>query len=135
MQKIVIDTNVWVYAFDKSNIYHIKAVKMLQNEDFELFITPKQISEFIAVVSKKNIEMIDILDFVNNDMLANSILVYPNSQSIKIFTELCQKYNPKGNRVFDIEIVSITYALGIKNIATFNTKDFENIKEINLINN
>jgi len=83
---------------------------------------------------KKNIEIIDILDFVYNDMLANSILVYPNSQSIKFFTELCQKYNPKGNRVFDIEIASITYALGIKNIATFNTKDFENITEINLIN-
>ena len=89
MQKIVIDTNVWVYAFDKSNIYHTKAVEILQNEDFELFITPKQISEFIAVLSKKNIEIIDILDFVYNDMLSNSILVYPNSQSIKFFTELC----------------------------------------------
>jgi predicted nucleic acid-binding protein len=133
MKKVIIDTNIWVYAFDSDNIYHQQAFHILQNTEYELYITPKQISEFIAVLSKKNVPYDDILGFVKNDMLENSILIYPNQNSISQFVEICGNYSPRGNRVFDMEIVSIAKSHGISEIATINIKDFENISDINIV--
>ena len=46
---------------------------------------------------------------------------------------MLQKYNPKGLKIHDFEIVSIVLANEINQIATFNIKDFESIEEISLI--
>ena len=46
---------------------------------------------------------------------------------------LIQKYLPKGNQVYDIEIASMMLANDIKRIATVNTKDFINVTEIEIV--
>jgi len=44
MSKILVDTNVFIYAFDESSQFHKKTVAILENEENELFTTTKNIS-------------------------------------------------------------------------------------------
>jgi len=44
-----------------------------------------------------------------------------------------ERYQPKGLKVHDFEIISIGLAAGIQQIATFNEKDFKAVKEISLL--
>ena len=63
----------------------------------------------------------------------NSKILFPSISSLAIFEKLIQQYQPKGNHVFDIEIVSIMLDNGINHIATFNQKDFVNLSEVQIL--
>lgn len=63
----------------------------------------------------------------------NVVILFPAEDSFSIFKTLIEKYRPKGNRIFDVEHVSVAIANKIDYIATFNIKDFEHIKEIKLL--
>ena len=60
-------------------------------------------------------------------------ILYPSQKSINLLKKLVAKYQPKGNHIYDIEIISIMLCNNIKNIATMNKKDFQNIEEINIV--
>jgi len=47
-----------------------------------------------------------------------------------IFLNLMTRYQPKGLKVHDFEIISIGLAHGVHEVATFNTKDFKSVNEI-----
>lgn len=68
-----------------------------------------------------------------NEIKNNVIILYPDENTLKIFEKLNEKYQPKGNRVYDVEIVSVLTTHGITKIATVNADDFKNISEIELI--
>ncbi len=133
MNNILIDSNIWIYAYDADSIFHSKSVSIIQNPDISLYISPKQISEFIAVLTKLNEPIGEIIDFLQSNIINNSTILFPDELSTKQFTDLCRKYNPHGNRVFDIEIVAIAISNQIQEIATFNVKDFKNIDEIQIL--
>jgi len=63
----------------------------------------------------------------------NVTILYPNNESLRTFEQLNEKYQPKGNRVYDVEIVSVLITNNISKIATVNTDDFKNISEIELM--
>jgi hypothetical protein len=46
---------------------------------------------------------------------------------------LIRNYDPRGNSVYDIEIVSVMLANGLRKDATANIDDFSNIDEIEVI--
>lgn len=71
--------------------------------------------------------MLVIEDFTN----AITIL-YPDAESFLLFKDLLQKYQPIGLQIHDYEILSIGLSNQITTIATFNEKDFNKVKEINL---
>jgi len=60
-------------------------------------------------------------------------IVYPTQESMAIFLDLMNRYQPKGLKVHDFEIISIGLANGLYEVATFNKKDFKPIKEISLL--
>ena len=62
----------------------------------------------------------------------NTQILYPDNQSLSVFEQLLQKYQPTGNRVYDIEIVSVAVVHQIPEIATVNIKDFSGISEIKI---
>jgi len=133
MIDIFIDTNILVYALDKQSVFYYKASGLLTNENNNLFITTKNISEYFCVCTKMNLNRDTIFNFYK-DFRKNCTLLFPNDISIKKFETLITKYNPKGNRIFDFEIISVMLASNIRKIATFNKTDFINISEIELIN-
>jgi len=134
MNKVLIDTNILIYGMDESSEFHKKSKEILTNNKFNLYITTKNISEYFAVCTKLKIDKKIVLGFYN-DIKENTITLYPNNKSIIKFEILFKKYFPVGNRVYDLEIVSVMLANNVKYLATFNTKDFENINEVTLVNN
>ena len=48
MNKIAVDTNVFIYTLDSSSPHHKKCENFLKDTDYELYITTKNISEYVA---------------------------------------------------------------------------------------
>ena len=117
---------------DKKSIYRQSAQSILLNPNHNLFITSKNISEFFAVTSKQKIDSKTSWNSYHEIKTVAKIL-FPNENSLSIFEKLIQQYQPKGNQVYDIEIVSIVLDNGINKVATFNKKDFINISEIQIL--
>ncbi len=130
---IVIDTNVLLYYFKDNTKYYKVSVSILENENLNLFITTKNISELFAVLTKQKISWANILLFFN-DIQKNCTILYPDKRSLNLFKNICTKYEPQGNKIFDMEIVSIMLSNGINTIATFNHKDFKEISELQIFN-
>jgi len=114
---------------DKGSPHHKKAATFLQKTTFNFFITTKVITEYFAVCSKLGIALAKSLTLYGS-VCQNARILFPDSNSLAVFENLLQKYQPKGNRVFDLEIVSVAVANQIPEIATVNVKDFAGITEI-----
>jgi len=132
MNKVGIDTNVFIYVLDKSSPHHKKCDNFLKDTENELFTTTKNISEFIAVCTKIGVER-EKMNGMYNEIKSNIKILYPTEKSLTAFEQLNEKYQPKGNRVYDVEIVSIFTSNNVTSIATLNIDDFKNITEIKLI--
>jgi predicted nucleic acid-binding protein len=126
MSKILLDKNVLIYAIDKGSKYFNKAQKLF-SEPFELYTTSKNISEFLAVVTRipKNPLPLNDALLIIEDFINVLTIFYPTKDSFSIFQNLIQKYKPTGLQIHDYEIVSIGLANQITTIATFNEKDFK----------
>ena len=131
--KLVIDTNILIYGINEESRYFEEIKRVIENPRYHMFVTSKQISEFICVLSK-----LGRYDAIGNELpliLNKFKVIFPDKRSIRIFQELINKYKPVGNRVFDIEIVSIMLSKKIKNLYSINERDFNDIEEIKLIEN
>lgn len=135
MNKILVDTNILVYAIDEDSKFYSKSQILLFDSNNDLYTTSKNLSEFLAVVTREPIAALPINDAVTlvEDFYDILKVLYPDELSFSIFKELLNRYKPTGLKIHDFEIASIGMANGIYQIATFNVKDFENIDEINLI--
>lgn len=103
----------------------------MRNESLQLFTSTKNLSEYFAVCTKLNIDSAKMFGFYG-DLQENLTFLYPDQTSLHTFELLLKKYSPKGNRVFDTEIVSVMLAHGITQIATFNVDDFKTISEVEI---
>ncbi len=130
--KIVLDTNVFLYALDDQNIYHSKSKAILYDHEYLKHTTTKNISEYFAVASKLNIEFDKAFAFYEQ-FCNNTIILFPTHKSLSVFETLMQKYQPRGNKIYDLEIISIALSHQVKYISTFNTKDFIIFSEIILL--
>jgi len=128
--KVVLDTNILIYALDSGSIHHDFAVKFIESHH-NCYITTKTVSEFVAVLSKMG--LYNVVENELGKITSAFTVITPNEKSLDIFKELILKYHPKGNRVYDFEIVSVMLAHGIKKIATINVDDFKDIKEIEIV--
>ncbi len=133
MNKIGVDTNIFIYTLDSSSPYHDECLNFLQDTDNELYTTTKNISEFIAVSTKLKIDR-DKMNGFYNEIKQNVTILYPNTKSLQTFEMLNEKYQPSGNRVFDLEIASVLITHDIGKLATKNIDDFKRIIEISLVN-
>ena len=135
-KRVLIDTNILIYAVDEDSIFHEKALKLLFNTKFDLYTTSKNISEFLVVLTRTDsikIDIIEVLKILNN-LVSNFSILYPGENSSQKLQELLKKYKPRGLKIHDFEIASIALVSGISQIATKNIDDFKKIKEISLIN-
>ncbi|MEM7656938.1 MAG: PIN domain-containing protein [Bacteroidota bacterium] len=132
MSKLLLDTNVLMYAMDGQSRYHASAVAILTDPTYEMAVSTKVVSEFFAVCSKLKIPLGDAQNFYR-EVKGNVEILFPDAASLCHFEELIQTYQPRGNRVFDLEIVSVAMANGISEIATANLSDFQEVTEIEVV--
>ena len=132
MSKILVDTNILVYGIDEDSAFFKRARKVLEQEKYQLVTTSKNLIEFLAVTTKisgYNLENDTALEIIE-EILQGIEIVYPTQESMAIFLDLMTRYQPKGLKVHDFEIISIGLAHGVHEVATFNTKDFKSVNEI-----
>ena len=135
MSKILVDTNILVYGIDEDSEFFERARKIIDQEKNQLVTTSKNLVEFLAVTTKTsgyNLDNSTALEIVE-EIIQGIEIIYPTQESIAIFLDLMNRYQPKGLKVHDIEIISIGLANGLHEVATFNAKDFKSIKEITLL--
>lgn len=132
MNKILVDTNIFIYALNKDSKYYKKSAQFLIDTNNLLFTTSKNISEFFAVTSKLKVDYSLAYQFYI-DIKENTTILFPNDSSLALFDMFIEKYKPIGNQVYDLEIASIMISNHIYRIATYNTKDFESVNEVLVI--
>lgn len=135
MNKILVDTNVLIYSIDEDSIFHTLSKKLIQNTNYSLYTTSKNLSEFLVVLTRGSEVSVSIEDALKTleNLIAVFTILYPSEASTNIFKELLSEYRPKGLKIHDFEIVSIGLQNGIKNVATINKDDFKGIKEIEVV--
>lgn len=104
-------------------------------EKYQLATTSKNLIEFLAVTTKSsgyNLNNNTTLEIVE-EIIQGLEIVYPTQESMAIFLDLMDRYQPTGLKVHDYEIISIGLANGLHEVASFNAKDFKSVKEISLI--
>ncbi len=133
MNKLLLDTNVLIYSIDEGSKYFNKAQSML-SERYELFTTSKNISEFLSVITRIPSNPLPLHDalLIVEDFTKIMTILYPNEESFIIFQKLLKNYKPTGLKIHDYEILSIGIANHVTTVATFNEKDFREVKEIQL---
>jgi predicted nucleic acid-binding protein len=132
--RLLVDTNILIYSIDADSRFNKKAVELIQNPDYELYTTSKNLSEFLVVLTRTEtikIDTVKALDILK-ELISNLKILYPSEDSYQKFVELLEKYSPRGLRIHDFEIISIALASGITQIATHNIDDFKSIKEISI---
>jgi predicted nucleic acid-binding protein len=132
MNSVLLDTNILIYALDRSSAFHKKSVQILKDSTLQLFITSKVVSEYFAVCSKLDMDSSVVFGFYS-ELRRNTIMIFPSSDSLGLFEKMLVKYKPKGNRFYDLEIASIVSAAGIDYLASLNMVDFKKINEIKLL--
>lgn len=129
------DTNILVYGIDEDSKFFSRSRNVLDNAEHQLITTSKNLIEFLTVVTRNSgyglktelgLEIVD-------DIIQGIQILYPSQDSFAIFLELMDRYKRTGLKVHDFEIISIGLAAGVDQVATFNEKDFKNVKEISLL--
>ena len=135
MNNVLFDTNLLLYAIDEDSKYFNTVQELLNDNSLKLYTNSKNISEFLSVVTripKTSISVEEAL-LIIEEFQSTFTILYPTEKSNLIFKDLLKKYSPHGLKIHDYEIVSIALSNKIKNIATFNQKDFSGIEEIELV--
>lgn len=127
-----IDTNVLVYALDRDSKFHRKSLTFLEQNFNDIVIPYKVLIELVVVLSKLNFDHNDILKEFKN-LYSNFLIIFPNQYTIFVFEELYRKYNPKGIKTHDLDIVATSISNNIFDLVTFNYQDFKKYREVNLI--
>lgn len=135
MNKILVDTNILIYSIDEDSKFHTISKKLVQNPNYNLYTTSKNLSEFLVVLTRALKVSVTVEEALNilEDLMVYFTILYPSEDSKKKLKELLLKYKPKGLKIHDFEIVSIGLQNGIKKVATKNKDDFKAINEIELI--
>jgi predicted nucleic acid-binding protein len=132
--RLLVDTNILVYAIDADSRFNKHAIELIQNPDYELYTTSKNLSEFLVVLTRTEtikIDTIKALDILK-ELISYLKVLYPSEESYQKFVDLLEKYKPSGLRIHDFEIISIALVSGITQIATQNIDDFKSIEEISI---
>jgi predicted nucleic acid-binding protein len=136
LNKIFVDTNIFVYLFTDININKKNKCKKLieniiKNKNIELTISIQTIIEFINVTYKKiktnsygNIQAIYFFE-------KNFTILYYNTNTIIEAIKIELKYNIY---FFDALIIATMLENNITTIYSENEKDFKKIKELKVIN-
>ncbi len=130
MSKLLIDTNILVYSIDEESKFFKRAQSILLDRSNDLYTTSKNLSEFLVVITRIPEKALSIPIALNvlREFMSFITILYSTQSSFAIFQELLEKNKPTGLKIHDYEIASIAITHQINKIATFNEKDFKEIK-------
>jgi predicted nucleic acid-binding protein len=138
---LLIDTNILIYHtfedFDK-NKHHdtCRLLDYLSKNKFKIFVSTQVLREFFAISTNGNIfekplsteeAVLKLEEFQKNFRV-----IHEDDSSIEHLKQILKKYKISKQDVHDANIAATMITHDIKQIATFNQKDFKTFKEIEL---
>lgn len=134
--RILLDTNILIYAYDRSSLYHAKAaeiIKLALAGDFEAVVAQQNLVEFANVLtSNYKISASSVSQDIEN-ISKDFQLITPLPKTIHLFLTLIRDLNVK-TYLFDIYLVATMISNDIESLITLNDKDFAGIKGLTVIN-
>ena len=136
--RVLIDTNILIYSIENSDRGQrvIDLLEDLQKKGAHLFVSTQNILEFERVVTHQNFSRkfsFNEVEKIEKLWLSNFTLVGEDLRVWEVFQNLKKIYKIKGNKIFDLWIVSTMQVNGIDTVITDNVKDFIVYKEIKVI--
>lgn len=139
-KSILLDTNIWVYYFDKDSLFHKNShdlIKTALENNFSIYLTSQILRELLSVLthkSKVQNPLIPAKAIKKIKYLLNYFpLVQESDSSFVFFLSLVQKYNIHGLAIHDINIVATALDNNISTIVTNNVCDFKKVKELKIL--
>src|SRR5690606_18160914 len=99
-----------------------RSQRLLNNENLRLVTTSKNLIEFLCVVTKSSGYNLDteIALSLLQEITEGIEVVYPSHYSVTILVRIIREHNPKGIKIHDFEIISISLSHGFNVFASFN---------------
>lgn len=134
---MLVDSNILVYAVNRSSPKHKIAQIFLQNNIGHLEVAHQNILEALRVLTHPKfpspMKIQDALKAINSIIKACRV-VYPEGKTYHITLLLIDKNKPVSDQIFDAYLAATALSNGITTIATDNIRDFKKFKGISLIN-
>lgn len=141
IERLLLDTNVLVYAMDGSSEFHAVSRAVLdraQSPDAGLCVTPQNMVEFYSLVTNPRRVLAprspeEAIETVESLMAFPGLDVLPVPfDLVSRVLALCKQHTVMGTRIFDLQIVAVMQANGVQRISTFDRTDFEPFSDISV---
>lgn len=137
--KIFIDTNILVYLSNEESLFHEVALERFKHvvEKYDIWISRQVLREYAVVMSRqefyeKTLTSRDIVDDIVK--WENSFKVIDETKDITDnLKNLLVKYDLKGKRIHDANIVASMMKFSIPLLFTFDVRDFQGFTEIQVM--
>jgi predicted nucleic acid-binding protein len=137
--KIFLDTNILVYLSNEESMFHEGVLEIFKQvvEKYDLWISRQVLREYAVVMSRQ--------EFYHRILTPQEVVadITKWEQSLNVIDEtkditnnlknLLVKYNLKGKRIHDANIVASMMKFSIPLIFTFNISDFKTFAEIRIL--
>jgi predicted nucleic acid-binding protein len=134
---ILVDSNIIIYTHNKDSPFYKKARNFLDSLlrrkkvyfAFQNLLESYSILTSIRILEKN--KALEIIKFYFYH--PNSIILYPTNKTAAILFQLLNKYQIMGERTYDFHLIALMIENHLETIYSKNTKDFQKIKEIKVI--
>ncbi len=137
-----VDTNILIYAFDKSSCFHQQALAFIHDkiQTAQLAVTEFSLFEFYGVITDgRKIGMPlasnEAWNIISDFYESRSFVVLPcSSVCSRKALENAERFSVKRNDIYDFFIATTFHENAIEKLYTLNTKDFKKFDFIQAVN-
>ena len=136
-QTILVDSNVIIYAINRSSPKHEAAQAFLQEHHGQVVLAHQNIMESLRVLTHKKFQnpMTPVAAIRAVGSIAEAChVIAPDWGAYHVALALVKKHELAGDKIFDAYLAAMVLAAGVDVIATDNTKDFSMFEGITLVN-
>jgi predicted nucleic acid-binding protein len=140
MARVLIDTNILIYAIDHESQFYDSVFNLFQKIDdgeVEAFISERSLYELLAVFSSpvfaSKIDPEKIKEYLLYLTSSTFTILYTNEQITKLVWRLFFNLPVRKNRIYDLVLAATAIENELDVIYTKNVKDFENILEVKVV--
>lgn len=139
---VLVDTNVLIYATLEADPRHAQAREVLSlrlSPTIQLCVSVQNLAEMYPNLTSPQNSLTDSPEIARRKIESiaglEGMTVWPLSLSItRRALSLCQDFNISRQRYFDMQLTATMLEEGIGTVLTENSKDFEGIDEIRVVN-
>jgi toxin-antitoxin system PIN domain toxin len=138
----LVDTNVLVYAADKTSPFH-QSAKILRDKGVagksSLCVCPQVLNEFFAVVTdpkrvgSPRSQEEALLEIEKYHRSRNFLKIFPGPDVIEKTLDLLKRYSTTRQGIFDLHLVATMLSNNVTRLYTYNQDHFTRFTEINLL--